>query len=78
MTRPQRIVVLCFSLVLAIALFLLEGPFSDNYGTGPDGGVAINQWNPIRSGREEPLLGIIAPIALIGLGLFVYFGKRKD
>ncbi len=38
-------------------------------------------WNPLAGSvpplLENPLIGIATPLALVGLGLFVFFGKGK-
>jgi len=75
--RAQRIVVLATSCLMAVALFLGSGPFSNN---------ADHPWNPLSSRNvlgvarwwiEDPLFGAALPIALVGLGLFVWFGGPK-
>ena len=74
MNRTQRLVVLVFCCLVAVALFLGAGPFS--YW-----GITDNDWNPLANGvrgvYRNPILGWALPIALVGAGLFVFLGRPK-
>jgi hypothetical protein len=91
MNPTQRRLVLVGSCVLAMDFFLLSGPFSDgsSYMAGfYPAGTALadlpryednNAWNPLRGTglAEKPLFGMVLPLALVGFGLFVWFGRPE-
>lgn len=80
MNRSQKLVALVTCLVLAVVLFLTLGPFSADYESmaGGRGYGPINTWNPLRGMRYAAVGGLAAPLVLVGVGLFVFFGKGKE
>lgn len=79
MNRTQRLLVLICSCAVAVVLLLGAGPFTEIAVTVRGFGPKY-PWNPLAGTirmNPDPVLGLIVPLALVGFGLFVWFGRPK-
>jgi hypothetical protein len=86
MNMAQRRIVFAVCVAMAVVLFLAAGPPSETkilqLGEHPLYYPASNRWNPLRETlppqqRNNALLGLVLPLALVGAGAWALIGEKK-